>query len=245
MQPQAAKYRPLFYPLAGLLVTLAVIAGFWPQYYQPLITGRELAPRNNSWGIHLHSALFLAWVAGFALQALFVRLGQVRLHRRIGTIMAALGLATVVVGTWAAFAANLEHVRNGLPLDRGATILFFIVSDMGMFAGFLAAGIAYRDRREIHKRLMLLATLSLAFVGMGRLIAHVSPTLFPQHRWAAILIMLTPVFAAIGHDLYRRRAIHPVYVIGLGLFLLRLLRVPFAMSETWLAVGRSLLRPFL
>ena len=103
----------------------------------------------------------------------------------------------------------------------------------------------YRRNREVHKRVMLLATLSLAFVGMGRLITWTSPTLFTAHRWVAGLILLTPLLAAAGHDLCRRRAIHPVYLIGLVLFVLRLMRLPLAQSEAWRTIGRAMLRPFL
>jgi 4-hydroxybenzoate polyprenyltransferase len=72
-----------------------------------------------------------------------------------------------------------------------------------------------------------------------------APALFVEYRWGAILIMLTSILAAAGHDLYRRRAVHPVYLIGIVLFLLRLLRLPLAQSEAWRAIGREMLRPFL
>ncbi len=245
MQREAPHHRPLFYAFVGGLLTLCVVAGFWPQYYQPLLTGGALAPRVNNWGIHVHSAIFLTWVAGFALQALLVRQGRVDLHRRVGMALAMFGFAAAIVGSLAGFAVVLHNVRDGVALDRGATQVFGIITDVGMFVGFLVAAIYYRRNREIHKRLMLLATLSFAFIGMGRFVRQISPTLFVDHRWSAILIMLTPIFAAAGHDLYRRRAVHPVYLIGFVLFLLRLLRQPLAQSEAWRAIGREMLRPFL
>jgi hypothetical protein len=245
MQRDATNYRPLFYPLAGALLTLWVIAGFWPQYYRPLLTGGELVPRVSHWGIHLHSAIFLAWVAGFGLQALLVRQGRVDLHRRVGMGLAVFGFAAALVGAFAGFAVILRNIHSGMALDRGATFVFLLISDLGMFVGFLAAAIYYRHRRETHKRLMLLATLSLAFVGMGRLGARLAPTLLVEHQWAVILVMLSPIIAAAGHDMYRRRAVHPVYVIGFALFLLRLLRQPLAQSEEWRVIGRAILAPFL
>jgi hypothetical protein len=245
MQRDAANYRPLFYPLVGALLTIWVIAGFWPQYYRPLFTGGELLPRVSHWGIHVHSVIFLAWVAGFALQGLLVRQGRADLHRRVGVGLAVFGFASALVGAVAGFAVILRNIQGGMALDRGATFVFMLIVDLGMFVGFLAAAIHYRRRREIHKRLMLLTTLSLAFIGMGRLMGRLMPTLFVEHKWAAILIMLTPILAAMGHDLYRRRAIHPVYFIGVALFTLRLLRQPLAQSEEWRVIGRAILSPFL
>ena len=70
MWREAINDRSLAYPLLGALLTLWVIAGFWPQYYHPLLTGALLAPRASSWGIHVHAAVFLLWVAGFAVQAI-------------------------------------------------------------------------------------------------------------------------------------------------------------------------------
>jgi hypothetical protein len=57
--------------------------------------------------------------------------------------------------------------------------------------------------------------------------------------------MLTPIFAAAGYDLYQRRTVHPVYLIGFVLFTLRLMRLPLAQSEAWRRIGREMLRPFL
>jgi hypothetical protein len=245
MQRDATNYRPLFYALAGGLLTLWVVAGFWPRYYRPLLTGEALVPRVNSWGIHLHSTIFLAWVAGFAVQALLVRQGRVDLHRRVGVWLTAFGFTAAIAGACAGFAVILKRIHDGFSVDRGATMLFFLINDIGMFVGFLAAAIHFRKRREIHKRLMLLATLSLAFVGMGRFVARLGPALIVEHQWAVILIMLTPILAATSHDLYRRRAIHPVYLVGLALFLLRLLRQPLAQSEEWRVIGRAILVPFL
>jgi hypothetical protein len=245
MQRDNTNYRPLFYPLAGALLVLWVIAGFWPQYYRPLFTGEILMPRVSGWGIHVHSAIFLLWVAGFAAQALIVRQGYAHVHRRFGVAFAAFGFTAAIVGTCAAFAVILGRIRDGFSVDRGATVLFFVINDVAMFAGFLAAAIHFRNRREIHKRLMLLATLSLAYVGMGRLLARLAPVLLVEYRWAAMLVMLSPILAAMGHDLYRRRSIHPVYLIGFVLFTLRLLRMPLAESEAWRELGRAMLTPFL
>lgn len=63
--------------------------------------------------------------------------------------------------------------------------------------------------------------------------------------WIAYLIYLSPIFLAMCYDLYQRRRLQPVYVIGLLLYFLRIYYGDFGRSETWRPVGRALLRPFL
>jgi hypothetical protein len=226
----------------GVLLIVIALGGFWPQYYGALISD-ELQPRLNFWVIHVHAALFLGWLCGFVIQALLVQRASVKFHRRFGVILAWYGAAIMIFGVCAGFLLVVQRLHEGWSFDRAAGFLFVPLSDMAMFAGFLTAGILYRSQIDIHKRLMVLTTMSLSQVGMGRLLDNILPML-RENRLLFDTLWFSPIILVIAYDLASKRRIYPVYVIGAVLFLLRKNRDVYFHSEYWLPVGRALLHPF-
>ncbi len=223
-------------------MTGIVIAGFFP-YFNPLLTGGAIPDKFNHIAIHLHAAINMGWMASYTALAVLAWRHRIDLHRRFGPYIAIFGILVTVVGFCAGFALALRRNEIGNGVDDAAVFLLIVLTDMLMFAGFLAAGIYYRKRPEAHKRLMALATWSIAVVGASRLYGRVLLPVMPE--WTAQLVVLTPVFLIIGHDLLTRRRIHPVSLIGLVVFVLRLYRRDFADSEMWLPIGRPLIQSFL
>jgi hypothetical protein len=105
---------------------------------------------------------------------------------------------------------------------------------MALFASFFVSAIIYRRRPEIHKRLILLATVALLFAAAGRMSFLTPP--------AAAAVWLSPVFIGITYDAVTRRRVHPAYLIGLPVLLLGASRLFFVESEGWLRIGRVLIR---
>jgi len=91
---------------------------------------------------------------------------------------------------------------------------------------------------------LLLATYSLALVGIARLFGRL---LMPDHFVALIVVCLAPILLAMVHDSLTQRRVHWVYALGIVLFFVRLqyLNIYFARSEFWQPIGRALLQPFL
>jgi hypothetical protein len=240
-----ARGRSWFHVGLGILMLIVVIAGFWPAYYGPLISGEELRPFMQFWGIQLHAAFCLGWLVCFLIQAVLVQRGRAGFHRQAGWFMAAYAVIVTAVGVWCGFGIALFKMKQGMSLDEAAGFLFIPLSDMVMFAGFLGAAIAYRKNVVLHSRLMLLATLTLAIVGGGRLVFNVFPTLFDRNIWLWGIVWLTPLWLAMGYDLVTRRRVHFVYFLGLVSFAPRVYLEPLMESERWRSIGRALLRPFL
>jgi hypothetical protein len=219
-----------------------VIWGFFP-YFGPLMAQATVPSRSQHWAIHLHAAVDLGWMLLYTALAVLAWRRRTDLHRRFGKYAAAYGVLVAVVGfpTGLALALRRNEIGNGL--DDAARFLLIVVTDMLAFTGFLAAGVYYRKRPEPHKRLLALATWTMAVVGADRLHDRVLQHLVPG--WAVTVIMLTPVLLLLGRDLLTRRRVHPVSLLGLVVFSLRLRRLGFAESEMWLPIGRALLQPFL
>ncbi len=227
---------PFYSGLAVLMIGLA-LAGFWPQYYSSIVVGVIPEPTLHPL-IHLHSSLFVAWLLAFLGQAVLIWRGRLRLHRRLGRLLAPYGFAIAATGVFAGFVLAARLGRRTGNMDQAASFVFFPTLDMVYFAGFLAVALAWRNRPEIHRRAMLVATFSIAVVGLGRLLGPISDP------WIWQPLTLSPLLLAFAYDLGTRRTVHPVLAAGLLVHWLRLNAEGFAGSEMWRPIGRALVAPF-
>jgi hypothetical protein len=232
--PRARPARRKFYVGISLLITAIVIAGFAPQLYASLVVGVE-----RPWILHLHGAVYMGWLALLISQAVLASRGRIALHRRVGSFGIAYAVLVLILGLVVTFAAPVLHVRAGeWSMERAGSFLPIPLGDMVLFGGFFGAAVAYRSRPEIHKRLVLLASVALMFAGVGRL--------WFSDSWQLTLTMwYLPVVLAMGYDLLTMRRIHPVYLIGVAVMTVALLRIPFGNSELWLDIARPMLASLL
>src|SRR5215831_4627776 len=223
-----------FYLAMTFILIAIVIRGFWPSYFGLLVRGGVRRP----WIIHLHGAIFSGWMVLLLAQVSLVAAGRVRLHRRVGHVGIAYGTLVLGMGLVASVVAPVWHVHAGeWTVDRAAGFLLVPLGDMALFGGFFGAAIAYRRRPEIHKRLILAATVALAFAAVGRL-SFESPVVF-------LLVWLSPLFAAMAVDVFTRRRVHPVSVLSVAVLVAAFLRIFVMQSPGWVQIGRALLLPFL
>jgi hypothetical protein len=228
----ALRRDRLFY--VGMAVALAVTAfvGFAPSYFlKPLFRPASvLTPL-----MHVHGLLFAAWTLLLVVQTSLVAAHRTDLHRKLG--VAGVGLALLMLAAGGMLA--LTSARNGLApsgLDP-VTFLSIPLGALAMFAGFFGAAIVKRRRPATHKRLMLLATISIITPAIARL--------WFVHQRPPFALGLTNLFvlAAVAHDWWRDRRVHPVYIWG-GLFILVSgpLRIAVGHTDLWHAIARMLLR---
>ena len=223
-----------FYVAITLILMGIVVRGFWPSYFGPLLNGGVTRPGI----IHLHGAVFSGWMVLLLAQVSLVATGRVRMHRRFGNVGIAYGTLVLGIGLVVSFVAPVLHVRAGeWTIDRAAGFMLLPLVDMVLFAGFFGAAIAYRRRPEIHKRLILAATVALAFAAVARM-SFESPVVF-------LLVWLSPLFAGMAVDVFTRRRVHPVYFISVAIMAAAFVRIFFMQSEGWLMIGRALLAPLV
>jgi hypothetical protein len=216
----------VYLPISLLCASIALI-GFWPTYFGPLLSGTVVQALPI---IHLHAMVFSGWLLLVIFQAVLAATGRTALHMRIGRIGMVYGILLILVGEVTAFSAFGERVAAG-EIEAARRRLFAPLTDLIVFAPFLAAAWVYRRRPEVHKRLIVVATTVLLIAAVHRTtILGGPPPPLPQ----LLLIWLAPIGLGIGWDLARRRVVHPVYVLGIGaVVFLKFLRRPLADTEAW------------
>ena len=223
-----------FYLIITLVLIGMVAKGFWPSYFGPMVSGKGM---SRPWIMHLHGAVFTGWMLLLLLQVLLVSMGRLAAHRRVGLAGIVYGVVVLGLGLVVSWAAPVMHIRAGeWTVNRAAGFMLFPLVDMVLFAGFFGAAIAYRKKPEIHKRLILAATVALAFAAVGRI--GMGPPQF-------YLVWISPVLGGMAYDWFSRRRVHPVYLITLPIMTVAFFRMFFLESEGWLKIGRALLSPFL
>lgn len=228
-QIRGTALRRKFYVALAALMTATVIIGFWPSYYGPLTQGTA----QVSWILHFHGVVYIGWMGLFVLQTTLAARGRIRAHRSVGNIGIGYGVAVWLLGLLVSFAAPVMHVTAGeWTLDQAAAFLPIPLGDMVLFGGFLGAAIAYRQKPEIHKRFMLLATVALLFAAVFRLNAA---------GWlsfsGAIFLWFIPVILGMAYDGLTRGRVHAVYWIGIAAMGASLLKLPMGNTDLWLGVG--------
>jgi hypothetical protein len=152
-----------FYVWMAAVCALVAFGGFAPTYWLQLPAGTFV----GSPLLHLHGVLFSAWVLFLLSQTVLVANGQLDHHRAWGLVGISLATTMVVIGLAAAINTLTIALAAGFG-DSARAFFILPVSAISLFAGFIVAAIANIQHPEVHKRLMLLATISLLQAAMGR-----------------------------------------------------------------------------
>jgi hypothetical protein len=233
--PPAARWlyqRPLYVLLSGIIATIA-FSGFWVTYFGPLTRGAFDHPAL----IHVHAAVFVGWLVLFATQAVLAASGRLRAHLAVGRFGIYYGVLLVFVGVWTAISRGAYHLRTGGP---GEGLLFVALLDMAIFAPLFAAAIVYRRKPQVHKRLMVVAATMLLIAAVGRFWFLPAP---PLDLMISTGIWFSPVLIAMAHDWMTTRRVHPVYMLGLAAFLVRLISPAFVIgTPVWTTIAHAIAR---
>ena len=220
-----------FYTALPIAMALAVFVGFAPTYYMKAAFGTPaLAPLY-----HVHGFLFTCWMLLLIAQPALVATGRTALHRRVGVVGGLLAAGMVV----AALAVSIDLGRRGASPPGVPPLVFLVVplTTVVVFPVLIGAALLWRNRPEIHKRLMMIGSMELITAGFGRW--PVVGPLGPMAYFAATDLF---VLALLVHDRATTGRFHRATLWG-GLFLIasQPLRLMIGGTETWQAFARWLI----
>lgn len=222
----------LFYTGVAFAIALTVFAGFSRTYFLKSYFGAPpLVPL-----LQLHGLVFTSWILLFLLQILLVATNRTRIHRRIGIAGVVIAGLMVIVGV----ATALIRARQNFVLSGDTAPLSFLTIPLGdllLFSALVGGGFYFRRRADVHKRLMLLATISILPAAVARL----PLTILQAGPPAFFALMDIFIVACVLFDLLSLRRVHRVTLIaGLAIIVSQPLRLMIGSTQAWLGVANWL-----
>jgi hypothetical protein len=232
----SARARYFYFNMSLACLAVAFV-GFAPTYWMPLAERKFSAPLV----VHFHGILFFSWTVYVVFQTWLAASGQTARHRSVGMIGVSLATAMTIAGFLVAIAfmkmmAGLGQTDVGLAFSVVPLlgILFFAIV-------FVLAMVNVR-RPEVHKRLILLASISILDAAVARwfIFFFGQPTMLVAILAAMVAYLLLVV--PIMFDWRTRGRPHPVYLYGgLAMVVLKILNWPISATAAWHAFAGGIL----
>jgi hypothetical protein len=192
-----------FFVAMFLLVLAVVFIGFAHTYYLAGIFHAKLP----SLLVHVHGAVFSCWILLLFAQTALVFTDHVEWHKRLGIFGAVLAGVMVVLGFATLIAALRRHADVGM---RPESLFAADTLQLSLFAVLVYWALLVRADGPAHKRLMLLATVSL----LGPALSRWPFAFVISSAWVFFGILDSFLIFLIVFDLWSRRRIRRVTIWG-------------------------------
>ena len=161
--------RSNFFLYTSYVLLVIVLVGFSPTFYLRAFFDVPAIPPY----VYAHGVAMTAWFIWLCVQTTAVFSGRVALHRKLGMVGMTLGALVLFSGVITALELAprlLEKYGNiDSDLSRIAGVVWGNLAGLVAFGGFLFVAFLYRQKPEIHKRLMLLASIAVTLPALGRI----------------------------------------------------------------------------
>lgn len=210
----------------AIFMPLIVVLGFARTYY---LKGVFNGPALPSLLVHLHGAVMTSWVMLFIAQVWLVASRRTKLHMRLGVGGAVLASLVVIIGAVTGIAAAARGHSPGAPALQ---FLVIPLGDVLIFGTLVSIALYFRRRLDIHKRLMLIAAVSLLTPAIARIpvsfIINGGPIAFFGFTDLCLLTCLTI-------DTIKNRKLHPAFLWGtIAVIAWQPLRLLIAATPGWI-----------
>jgi hypothetical protein len=215
----------IFFGGMAILLCAVVIVGFSPSYYR---AGFLRAPLPSPI-LHIHGVVFTVWMLLYLTQSALISAKRIAWHRSLGTMAFCIPPIMIALGVIAALDALKRGVMIG-PLDPAVSLSIPLLGIIG-FAVVIFASWKARRNGPAHKRLILVATVSLAEAAFGR---------FPWNQIGlppaagALAGLGLLILLVIAYDLFSLHRVHRSTMWAAPLtFVMNGLAVPIGMTTAW------------
>ncbi len=229
--------------IAGLLLLINLI-GFSSTYFLKEFLGTPELPLRT----HIHGGIFTSWFVLFLVQTALISRRNFKIHRRVGIVGSMLAIAMVISGLIMIYEGAMVYhdPDSGVTLEMTATFVWANLVLLSAFAIFVTLGISLRRRPEAHKRLMLLASLSMMLQSLAR-IGKIPLLQLVEPVWLnEVIIGLGGLFllllTLVVFDVVIRRRPHPASLWGAPLLLVSIIFAAVIVPTT--KFGQSLVLVF-
>jgi hypothetical protein len=228
---RSVRSERLFYVIAGSVMLAATAVGF----RSFLLHGKGFGGSDITHQIVplvvVHGLAMFSWIVLFLVQSIFILNGNRRLHMRIGVGGAVLAAVMVPLGSFTAILSTRNNPEMYQGFSGGRFFLATMLGEMLSFGVLVAVAVIYRRRSEIHRPMMLLASLMIISGSLGRCPYIGEFAAMPPLYVLGPALVLGALFAALRWGM--TRTLDRWYAIGYSAFALA--------SFIFIAVGHSAL----
>jgi hypothetical protein len=242
---QKSSPARLFYTTAALVLLALTVIGFQQFYlHGRAVGGRQISPRILPLVV-IHGVLMSSWIILFLLQPILVVSGHRRQHMMLGRMGAVLAAAIVVTGVVVAVESVRAHPEGHLWGLTQRQFMAIPLTALVKFLVFVSLGVWMRRQPEIHRPMMLLATLAVVQAATARIAFLTS--FYKNGLWGylvgpALPILVLGALFLVAHWLLTRR-FDRWYALGYaGLLITSPLIMFLARSSAWDHFATLLLR---
>lgn len=223
----AKRSERIFYTGMAVAFLVTVFAGFSRTFYlRPYFQTQSLIPL-----LIVHGMVFSSWIALLLVQTTLVATKRTRTHMRLGIAGGVLATLMIIIGTVTA----IIRAKGPSPVPGVNSLSFLTIplGDMLVFAILIVSAFYFRRQVDVHKRLMLIATITLMPAAVARLPIGFIETGGPLAFFGIGDLFLVPLLA---YDFITRGRPHRATVLG-GLLLVvsHPLRMLIGTTHAWIA----------
>jgi len=219
--------RTRLFEWLALGIAAVAFVGFARTYYLKGVFGTRALPLV----VHLHGLMMSTWIVVFIAQTWLIAARRVAWHRRLGAgaaVLAALVILTGVALTVLALEREIQAHVQGM----WHYLLLINLVNLLLFGAFVGSGLALRSRADVHKRLMLLAAVTLLAPAVARIALLFGHAPLPQ-----FLAFYACIAACVLADTLRHGRLHPVLGWG-GVAVIAAFQLSFFAVQTpgWMSI---------
>jgi hypothetical protein len=175
--------------------------------------------------------VFTSWLVLFVTQTTLVAAHRTDIHRRLGIVGGVLAVLMILLGVTTAI---IRAKQGATPIPEVSPLSFLVIplGDMFVFSILIGAGFYYRRRPDVHKRLMLLATIAILGAAIARLPLAIMKAGPPAFFGLTDVLVLT----CVAYDLVTLRRVHRATALaGLLIVASQPLRLMLGGTHVWLS----------
>lgn len=161
--PARRAFRLSFYFWVAFAMAFFVFGGFALAAMQRYVTND---PTTMPPVVHLHGVTFISWMSLLMVQTFLINVGNVSLHRSLGTFGIALGTAVLFTGALISLLGMSSGDTSG-PFYYD--LMYLSVMALLGFGFLFTLAIRQARKPENHRRLILFATIPLLPPGINRM----------------------------------------------------------------------------
>jgi hypothetical protein len=214
---ERTRGRSKYFLGVAVLLMAVVLTGFGRTFFaRPFFVVPPIP-----WYLFLHGFVLASWFVLLVAQTVLVAAHRTDVHRRLGILGGIIAVALLCVSLVAVLGfpghvkADVLSIDETFPVEVSRAVVWTDLASLLIFSTFVATALYWRRRSDVHKRLMLLASMAILGPAVARILSLLAP---PPALGAAIqfLALVGLPLTVVLYDLLSTRRVHRTTIVGIA-----------------------------